>query len=459
MEPISTGISANSQIRTPGSSFRRAAVVFAAHSLGNLVTIADRILIVPLMVALWGADLLGIWMIVRSIPAWLSISEMGFASAAGNMMTTAVAQGDLHLARRLHKTTSWLINSISAIGLSIAALIVSLVPLSQLLNCQLVSHWEFSFSCLLACFYTVSIFQTQLYYSVARSVELHGTVAYQIQITRIGEVILSLLVIFLGGQLIETSAAFLVARIVGIAFIRRYIHQKIAWSCTPASIDLALAKGMLTPAIGYVVVPLVQALQLQGITMVLAIHTSPAMVLAYNSMRTLARMPQLLGMSIGRTAWPEMSAAIARGDTALLKNLYFRTTFIGIAWGLLSLTALVLFGRTFFRIWTMDRIHFDTSCFYLLAIGSSVSALATTQMSILNAAGRHTSSSFLWTILSALTLIICYLLGKNADFMVTSYILLVSDFLVLLFVAAASFICLLSFTQSITEKQQSESGH
>ena len=428
------------------SAWRRLSAVFGAHAFGNLVTIADRILLVPLMLVLWGPDLFGVWVIIRSVPAWLSISEMGFASAAGNLMTTAVASQQPEHAGSIYRTAGWMIGVISIVGMLIAVLICTLVPLSELLNCELVSRRDFAVAILLACIYTVSIFQTQLLYAVARSEQLHAEVTLQIHITRVAELALSLMLMWIGGGVVAASTGYIAARWCGIVFIRHYLRQRISWDRLGA-VDYSLARRMVKPALGYAVLPVVQALQLQGMTMVLAMFSAPPVVLAYNSMRTLARMPQMLGMSIGRTAWPEMTNAIAHGDQKRLVRLYRHTQFVGIAFGVVSLVALALCGETVFRIWTVGKVQFNWTTFVLLSASAAVTSYATTQMSILNAAGHHQSSAFVWTAVSGVSVLVCYFIGPQLTGRNASAILLVAEVLVCVFVAFVSAACLRGLLQ------------
>lgn len=437
------------------STWRRLTAVFGAHFLGNMVTIADRILLVPLMLVLWGADLFGIWIIIRSVPAWLSISEMGFASAAGNLMTSAVAENDSYEAGTIYKTTRWMIGAISVVGLVIAGLICLFVPLSELLHCDLVSRRDFAISILLACVYTVSIFQTQVLYAAARSEQLHAEVTVQIHVTRMAELALSLLIMWAGGGLIAASCGYVLARWAGIVYIRQSLHERISWH-RQGAVSYQLARRMVQPALGYAVLPIVQALQLQGMTMVLAMFSAPSAVLAYNSMRTLARMPQMLGMSIGRTAWPEMTSAIAHGDQLRLRRLYRHTQLVGVAFGLCSLIALAVCGQMVFNIWTMGRVSFDWQTFLLLSAGAAVTSYATTQMSILNAAGHHQTSAVFWTVVSACSVLVCYFTGPQLTGRSASLILLVAEIVVCVFVIVASAACLRGLLQK-TRRQQNDS--
>ena len=64
---------------------------------------------VPVFLHFWSVPLYGEWMIVTSIPAYLSFSNIGFGNVAGNEMTMLVAAEDREGALRVFESCWWLI--------------------------------------------------------------------------------------------------------------------------------------------------------------------------------------------------------------------------------------------------------------------------------------------------------------------------------------------------------------
>ena len=48
-----------------------------ANFLGQIINIASRIVLVPLFLLAWGADIYGEWLLLSSMVAYLSLTEMG----------------------------------------------------------------------------------------------------------------------------------------------------------------------------------------------------------------------------------------------------------------------------------------------------------------------------------------------------------------------------------------------
>ena len=72
--------------------------------MGQLINIASRIVLVPLFLLAWGADIYGEWLLLSSMVAYLSLTEMGGQSYIVNRMTQAYAGRDDALFRKILHT-------------------------------------------------------------------------------------------------------------------------------------------------------------------------------------------------------------------------------------------------------------------------------------------------------------------------------------------------------------------
>ena len=65
-----------------------------ANFLGQVINIASKIVLVPLFLLAWGADIYGEWLLLSSMVAYLSLTEMGAQLYIVNRMTQAYAHRD-----------------------------------------------------------------------------------------------------------------------------------------------------------------------------------------------------------------------------------------------------------------------------------------------------------------------------------------------------------------------------
>jgi hypothetical protein len=96
---------------------RRLILGFVANWVSKLSASVVQLAQVPVFLHFWSVPLYGEWMIVSSIPAYLSFSNIGFGSVAYNEMTISIGAGDRERALRVFQSCWWLIIVLcSAVG-------------------------------------------------------------------------------------------------------------------------------------------------------------------------------------------------------------------------------------------------------------------------------------------------------------------------------------------------------
>src|ERR1700686_472802 len=88
---------------------RRLTPAFISNWLSKLASTIIQLIQVPVFLHFWSVPLYGGWMIINSIPAYLSFSNVGFGTVAGNEMTMLVARDDREGALRVFQSCWWLI--------------------------------------------------------------------------------------------------------------------------------------------------------------------------------------------------------------------------------------------------------------------------------------------------------------------------------------------------------------
>jgi hypothetical protein len=62
---------------------------FGANVYGQMVIVIIQLAGVPILLSAWGTQVYGEWLILASIPTYLSMADLGFSQSAGNDMTSA----------------------------------------------------------------------------------------------------------------------------------------------------------------------------------------------------------------------------------------------------------------------------------------------------------------------------------------------------------------------------------
>jgi len=102
-----------------------------ANGIGQIVTVVIQAVSLPIFLHSWGKELYGEWLILSAIPAYLSLSDIGFSTAATNEMTMKVAQGDRAIALEVFQSIWLLISGISFITAFTLTFTAYLMPIKS----------------------------------------------------------------------------------------------------------------------------------------------------------------------------------------------------------------------------------------------------------------------------------------------------------------------------------------
>src|ERR1700679_43828 len=116
------------------STKRRLMLGFLTNWVGKLSSTVIQFVQIPVFLHFWSVPLYGEWMVVNSVPAYLSFSNIGFGTVAGNEMTMMVAREDRQGALRVFQSCWWLICIICVSTILLLAGLLFYLPASHLLK-------------------------------------------------------------------------------------------------------------------------------------------------------------------------------------------------------------------------------------------------------------------------------------------------------------------------------------
>ena len=110
-----------------------------ANFLGQVINLASRVLLVPLFLTAWGAPVYGEWLILSSVVAYLSLTDLGGQLYIVNRLTQAYAQADIPLFRKILHTGLALFLTIPALVFVLFVGAIFLFPPGALLQITVTS--------------------------------------------------------------------------------------------------------------------------------------------------------------------------------------------------------------------------------------------------------------------------------------------------------------------------------
>lgn len=384
---------------------RRVYSALAAGAFGQAVTILSQLLLTPLYFRLWGAERYGEWLVLSSIPAYLTMADLGIGPAAANEMTMRAAAGDRPAAQRTFRgalRVALLAGALTVAAGAGGAALCLLGAAPRLAHIPVVeAAWV-----LAGLAATVAFgFAAGVVFGGFRSGDRNALGIAAGNASRLLDVLAIGAVLVLGGGPLAVCGATLASRVLSVAVQLGLLRRVCPWLFVPpVEADRGVARRLLRPALGFLIFPLSNAIALQGPLLVIGVALGPAAVAMFSALRTLARIPVQLTTMLNAAIWPEMSRAFGAGDLALLRRLH------RAAWGATMLVAMpviglsALVGEPVTRLWLGPAAPYSAQVFGALVLATALSTIWGASFVVLAAINRHLRLSLGFLLVNAIAL-------------------------------------------------------
>jgi O-antigen/teichoic acid export membrane protein len=369
---------------------RRLATGFGVNIVSRGVGTLIQVLSVPIFLSHWGKDLYGEWLILNSVPTYFALSDVGFGSAAGNEMTMLMAAGDQEAALDVFQSVLALTTVVSAaLGAAFLALVWWL-PFSRWLNIASISPHDTHLVIVLLTLSVLLSMQETLYQAAFRCVAKYAYGTFLKSMINLSAFVGVSVVVIAGGSVVHTAAAYFAVNAAGTLLLWVELRRSVPWiRFGIVHARMATLRRLALPAISFMALPVGNALNLQGMLLVVGHVLGPVAVVIFATARTVSRTAVAFMGMIQNTIWPEMSSAVGAGDMPLARSLHRRACQVSIAGALGIVVAMAVAGPWLWPLWTRHSFPTDTVLLDLLLLLVVFSSLWMTSIVTLTATNRQ----------------------------------------------------------------------
>jgi len=418
---------------------RRLLFGLGATALSPLVTVVAQVVSVPVFLHYWGPRLYGEWLLLSTIPWYLSLSDVGFGSVAGNEMTMRVAVGDREGALRSFQS-AWVMVVLISAALTVGVVAVTFtLPLGRWLKVQTMTAATLHGVMLLLTVYALEALQSTLLTSAFRCDGNYALGTLLLNLIRLFEALGSALAAACSAGPLIVAAVLVAIRWVGLALMVVLLRSRSPWICWGMRhARAACVRQMAGPVIAFMAFPFGNALSIQGMLAAVGIVLGPLAVTGFSTMRTLARSAFMILETIKQTIWPELSAAFALENWAYARKLHARAcqgSFVACA---AAVSFLGVFGDRIYRLWTHGQLPFDRALFRALLLVVLADSLWYASSATSIACNLHQKVAVAYAAGSAASVVVAYLALPSLGLMAAALALLLVDVAMIPYVLQSS---------------------
>jgi O-antigen/teichoic acid export membrane protein len=332
-----------------------------ANFLGQAINLASRILLVPLFLMAWGADLYGEWLLLSSMAAYLALTDMGGHMYVVNRLTQAFAGRDIPLFCRVLHTGLALFLIIPAVVFALFLAVMHLFPPAPLLQITLASQP--------VVFWVLALMAFQVTFSMPQGILLG--VYWSVGLLPRGVMLANLmqllgLVLVAGGLWLKAGmiqvavlqmAPFLVIALVALADLdRRFPQFKLLHL---KGVDFSFGLTFLKPSLHFLLIQVSQAFSVQGMVLIVGMVLGPVQVVVFSTLRTIVNLIRSFFEQFAHAARPELTRLDSQDEPEKFRRLFqaiLRSTLLASIFGA---AVFHYFGSEIYHLWLRKTVAYD----------------------------------------------------------------------------------------------------
>jgi O-antigen/teichoic acid export membrane protein len=418
---------------------RRLIWSFLSATVARLSQTIIQFIQVPVFLHFWSVPLYGEWLILNAIPTYLSFSNTGFGTVAGNDMTMMVAGGDRPSALRVFQSCWWLIAGICT---SITVLLIGALyylPAARILKIGQISETDTKW---IIFYLAVSILLAQLeqlLQSAYRSIGRYPYGAFVKSGMALAAFSCTLLSVALGHGARTTAFVYAAASIVGTVFLAVLVKHDIPWiefGWTHAR--FSEIRRLTRPAVAYMAFPVGNALSISGPQIALNYALGPLAVVIFVTARTVSRGALQMVQMVNTTFEPELTLSFGAKNIDLTRSLHRRACQLALIVAVVIVAGVMTIGPYFLSHWTGGHVPPSRGLLSILLLVVIVFALWSTSSTLMTATNQHQKLAVVYLAATSVTCVLCFFLARWKGLYGAAVTLLIAELAMNFYVLPAS---------------------
>jgi len=418
---------------------RRLTLGFISNWISKLASTIIQLVQVPVFLHFWAVPVYGEWMILNSIPAYLSFSNIGFGTVAGNEMTMMVAREDKAGALRVFQSCWWLIAIICTSVVALLSAALYYIPAARLLKLHNIgpsdAKWIIFYLGL-----SVMLGQfEQLLQSAYRCVGRYPYGSFIKSIFSLSAFGCMILAVCFGSGPRMTALVFAAANITGTAILCVLVQRDIPWiEYGWRHANFGEIRALARPAVAFMGFPIGNALSLQGALLAVGYALGPTAVVVFGTARTVSRVALQMVAMVNSTFEPEMSIAYGAKNFPLVRTLLRRACQLALIVAVGIVLVMMAFGPWFLNHWTGGHVPPSRALLNIFLLVVILYALWSTSSVLMTSTNQHEKLATYYVIGTGMACVLCYFLARSFGLYGAAASLLVSEIVMNMYVVPAS---------------------
>jgi O-antigen/teichoic acid export membrane protein len=414
---------------------RRLVWSFLSSAVARFSQTAIQFIQVPVFLHFWSVPLYGEWLILNSIPNYLSFSNYGFGTVAGNEMTMLAAGGDRERALSVFQSCWWLIVAICTTLTLLVCGVLYFLPANRILKIGQIREIDTKWIIFYLCVSILLAQLEQLLQSAYRSIGRYPYGSFVKSAMAVIAFACTMLSVAVGHGARTTALVYALASIGGTVFLGLLVKRDIPWiEFGWRHASFAEIRRLVRPAVAFMAFPAGNSLNISGPQLALNYALGPYAVVVFTTARTISRGALQMVQMVNATFEPELTLSFGAGKIDLTRSLHRRACQLGLIVAVAIAAGVLTVGPYVLHSWTGGHVPPSRGLLTILLAVVVVNALWSTSATLITSTNQHQRLAVVYLIATLLTCVACFFFARVAGLFGAAGALLISELIMNVYV-------------------------
>lgn len=350
----------------------------------NSVNIFIQILLVPFFIKIWGKDNYGEWLLLNTIPSYLSISDFGVNVTTTTQICSLVAKNKYNEAKEMYQSAFSFFILLGAIFIIIYLFIINITEINKSIGIKHATELqvEVSLFFLIANTFISHILGISL--GIYRSEGRFDKYQSIMSTIFLCEGLSTLFFLILGSDITSISIGYFLIRLLFIVFIIKNLKVKYTWF-NVRLISIKKIIPLIPVSIYYTAYTTGYSFIIQGSSFLVGMNLGPSNLVIFNTTRTFVNSLRSFSSIFYGIFLPEYTVLVSQAKLKQAKGIFFNTLIFTAIFSFILSINYLLIGDWFLKLWTHNKIGIEQPFFVLILASILINTISNCASNVLNA--------------------------------------------------------------------------
>ncbi len=385
-----------------------------ANAYSQVAGIIAQLVLVPSFLYFWTKVQYGEWILLATIPSYLSLADSGFSTMSSNDVAIHKSRGDnASSLKALH--TAWVFLLVAAAACAIISVFISLfVPWTKWLKLTTTDLSHARIAVIALILYTTLGVVAGIFESLYRAAYAYPRITIIHTTARLVEIAMTLCTAWLTHSFATLAFAMLGLRIIECLVLyidSNFLRNELTLGVSHFS--WTELKRIMLPSLMFLAFSLGGAFYFQGLNLVVGTLLGTSALVLFITTRVLTRaIVQSVNM-IKSSIAPEFSYLYGRGEHLKLRRLNALAFELAFVFTFILAIGIFILGPWFIGLWTHHQVVPDKTLLCLFLTSAGLNGLWGVLSGLLMGTNTHEGLGISFVIATFLSLVVGYVLVAN----------------------------------------------